>query len=1005
MATERTVLVRLKADNSQFKRAMREAADSVDTTNDRTAWLAQSILALGPAMVPFGAAAVPVLTTVSAGLTVAGTAAVSLGLAFNGIGDAVKALNAYQLEPTDANLKKLEQTMGNLSGEGQDFVRFLDSVGPSLNQLSDTAQANLFPGMTEGIEDLLTLLPEFNALIGRTSDTVGELSASSGESLAGENFEDFFEYLTTDGQQVLEDMSVTLGKFFEGFAGTLVAFGPLTGEFSGGLREMAEDYADWSHELDDNQTFQEFLDYIEESGPKALDLLGALITFLVDLVTAAAPVGDVMLPVLTELLGVVSTLAETPLAPWLIGAAAAMSIYGRAVALASVTTGGMFGTLAGPGIRTLKETGSGLRTLATDLSVARAEGVRFGKSTQTNMIGPLTKAEASARRARSTVGGLVKVTPAIGLFAATATGAADSVGLTNTASLALAGTMLSPGLGTAIGGTVGLLLDLSDSSGAAARNAESLGGILSTLEAAAGPNLSDRLAAVNGEIARLNAMSLDGVAGLARDVAVDTYTARAEDLQREIDKTAAAMDYASSAAGRNAAASEKQAAAFEAVKTAAQQSGESFTAFGDDLDDSKVSLDKWIDGIRDQAIALEQFTANALTAAGRGLDSGLIDQLAAQGPAGALRLKQLADGTEAEIRRVNREFRRGKKAIDEFKDAMGSIAPVEIDLSTLSAEQALVRFIKQAERNRIVIPVTTSTNANLADQVTNNGVKVKKAVGGMVYGPGTTTSDSVPAMLSNREYVIKAAAVDHYGPGFFDAANQMRLASGGWVQDALDATRGGRGLRGYIRTELDMKYPTTLKQWNAALEKSTKVLDKERSKREDLLAQADGIRTAIQSNYRSDLFGQTQASPWASAADRAKAGKGDVFSTLTGDIQNANALAAAEKKLKKKGLDSGAFAELVSEASLDEVLAFANGSTADVQKYEQLYNQREKSLATAGNVGASAAFGSQLAASKAEIIEAKKMNAKIDKLQASVEKAGREFKESLRGAAPKRGRR
>jgi hypothetical protein len=48
------------------------------------------------------------------------------------------------------------------------------------------------------------------------------------------------------------------------------------------------------------------------------------------------------------------------------------------------------------------------------------------------------------------------------------------------------------------------------------------------------------------------------------------------------------------------------------------------------------------------------------------------------------------------------------------------------------------------------------------------------ATGGYVAGPGSATSDSIPAMLSNGEYVIKAAAVDRYGVGFFDSLNQMK---------------------------------------------------------------------------------------------------------------------------------------------------------------------------------------------------------------------------------------
>lgn len=48
---------------------------------------------------------------------------------------------------------------------------------------------------------------------------------------------------------------------------------------------------------------------------------------------------------------------------------------------------------------------------------------------------------------------------------------------------------------------------------------------------------------------------------------------------------------------------------------------------------------------------------------------------------------------------------------------------------------------------------------------------VKKADGGYVSGPGTGTSDSIPAMLSNGEYVIKASSVKKYGKENLDAIN------------------------------------------------------------------------------------------------------------------------------------------------------------------------------------------------------------------------------------------
>ena len=55
----------------------------------------------------------------------------------------------------------------------------------------------------------------------------------------------------------------------------------------------------------------------------------------------------------------------------------------------------------------------------------------------------------------------------------------------------------------------------------------------------------------------------------------------------------------------------------------------------------------------------------------------------------------------------------------------------------------------------------------------------KFAGGGHVAGPGTGTSDDIPAMLSNGEYVVRASAVNQYGKGFMDQLNAKKFAGGG----------------------------------------------------------------------------------------------------------------------------------------------------------------------------------------------------------------------------------
>jgi hypothetical protein len=51
----------------------------------------------------------------------------------------------------------------------------------------------------------------------------------------------------------------------------------------------------------------------------------------------------------------------------------------------------------------------------------------------------------------------------------------------------------------------------------------------------------------------------------------------------------------------------------------------------------------------------------------------------------------------------------------------------------------------------------------------------KKAAGGYVSGSGSRTSDSIPAMLSNGEFVIRSSSVSAYGLDFMNALNQQRV--------------------------------------------------------------------------------------------------------------------------------------------------------------------------------------------------------------------------------------
>ena len=541
MPTDRSVLVRLKASTGDFVSGMRIAKaavgdlrNEIDTTNDRTAWLAQGILAIGPALSPIGAAAVPIFSGLVTQMTLAAGAAGVMVAGFQGVGDSLGALNDYQLEPTADNFNKLQLELEKIGPAGEEFVRFLDSVGPQFAELQMLSREGMFPGMEDGIESLLTMMPQLERVTTEVAQAIGELSSDAGEGLAGPRFREFFDYLERDAKGLLIEMGQTVGNFIDGIGAMIVAFGPLTAQFSSGFESMSKSFADWAHGLDESASFARFVGYVQDSIPMVKDLIASLSDAFVAIVVAAAPVGDVMVPALSALFDIVTKVANTPLGPVFIGAAAAMSLYGRAAALASITTGGLAGKVIAnsAAMKVYKSTAAGaLPTIGQFGTVM----FRAGQSAD--------NASAKTAAARSAVSGLRpafgQAAAGAGLFALAMTDVDEQLGISNTAMGLLAGAMIGGPLGAGIGAVVGGFADLSREGKTASdsldmvRDAadrldfktarQGIRDIRAELESYADPDLSDKIANTAAEIGHLfnSVMGGDFTPGLRSDVITD----------------------------------------------------------------------------------------------------------------------------------------------------------------------------------------------------------------------------------------------------------------------------------------------------------------------------------------------------------------------------------------------------------------------------------------------------------------------------------------------------
>ncbi len=92
-------------------------------------------------------------------------------------------------------------------------------------------------------------------------------------------------------------------------------------------------------------------------------------------------------------------------------------------------------------------------------------------------------------------------------------------------------------------------------------------------------------------------------------------------------------------------------------------------------------------------------------------------------------------------------------------------------------------------------PKANSSSPTASASPTSGGESKTYAEGGFVSGPGTPTSDSIPARLSDGEYVIKASSVEKFGKATFDSLNSgepvAMYADGGFVKPTRSGTRGG----------------------------------------------------------------------------------------------------------------------------------------------------------------------------------------------------------------------
>ncbi len=140
-----------------------------------------------------------------------------------------------------------------------------------------------------------------------------------------------------------------------------------------------------------------------------------------------------------------------------------------------------------------------------------------------------------------------------------------------------------------------------------------------------------------------------------------------------------------------------------------------------------------------------------------------------------------------------------------FTEAAGASAGTIRVLAALEASLAVAAAIYKAAKSSKTVVDLIMNIAAVVSAITAGIMAVKNvatdtgspkyASGGLVTGPGTGTSDSIPAMLSNGEAVMTANAVNEWGA----MLSAMNVSSGGNAINVSNLPQRGDGMRGMER--------------------------------------------------------------------------------------------------------------------------------------------------------------------------------------------------------------
>lgn len=221
----------------------------------------------------------------------------------NAVKTAMKGLKPF-LDGVASGMEKASESLlqwTKSSSVAKAFFNMMETTGVSVFNKMLSAAGKFGDGLINVFTQLAPLFQWSANWLERIATNFSKWANSA----SGQNsIKQFMEYT----KQNLPLIGKVFGNTFAGINNLLKAFSGNSTNIFKSLEGMTQKFRDWSEAVGKSEGFKKFIDYVQQNGPKIMDLIGNITMLLVNFGTAMAPIASKILDVVNAIISFTSNL-------------------------------------------------------------------------------------------------------------------------------------------------------------------------------------------------------------------------------------------------------------------------------------------------------------------------------------------------------------------------------------------------------------------------------------------------------------------------------------------------------------------------------------------------------------------------------------------------------------------------------------------------------------------------------------------------------------------------